>query len=474
LDNGNKHIVNQINATINCNHKNLASLQELGLGELIANGLENLAPYLDKNFGDDIVRFQDIEIAVDIEQNAINSISAQISTALKNVLEESLGTTKSDNNNTSAAITAKAITQETIFLHFLEYGTIPWFNGKINFEELPLEDNSFIKLLKTLLTKSVNARIRLVKQLSKEQLNSLLRKVCSKSFYVGLSAFIASIKTHAGHYSERYGAAYLLNTKMQVAALHSYFGKNKSNSFQEFLSRYWSEFISLSKEVCNGKHGFFLAKIKEQLPVHLVATLPTTEQVIGFTTAKEAAEATNKEATLSDAFKEKEKNQGQLVSNAGIILLHPFIPRFFNKLGLIENGQFISLTHQQRAICLLHYLATSKEEFPEEELVLQKHLCNYPLDGTLPKELPISPFEKEEAEIVLQSALQHWTALKSKSSHSLQVNFLRRKGMLEPDSLGFLLHVENQTADILLNQLPWVLSMVQWSWLPNLLTIKWR
>ncbi|MEM9544977.1 MAG: contractile injection system tape measure protein [Bacteroidota bacterium] len=167
------------------------------------------------------------------------------------------------------------------------------------------------------------------------------------------------------------------------------------------------------------------------------------------------------------------EDQSVRVENAGIVLVHPFLTTFFEKVGLIEKGKFISLECQQRAVCLLHFIATGQLEFEEHALHFQKYICNYPLNGIIPKYLPISPFEKDEVESLLHAVLGYVTALKGTSPQGLRGNYLVRNGVLEVEGAEPILHVEQMTADILLKQVPWTLSYAQWPWNPHLLTIKW-
>jgi hypothetical protein len=67
------------------------------------------------------------------------------------------------------------------------------------------------------------------------------------------------------------------------------------------------------------------------------------------------------------------------VQNSGLILLHPFIHRFFVHIGIDGNNGVVFAGEKDLAIQALHYLATGQEDFFEADLVFVKFLCGVPL-----------------------------------------------------------------------------------------------
>ena len=82
--------------------------------------------------------------------------------------------------------------------------------------------------------------------------------------------------------------------------------------------------------------------------------------------------------------------------------------------------------------------------------------------------------EKEECENLLQVVLEHWGALGSTTPDGLRQGFLQREGKLEKKSNGWYLQVEQKTMDMLLSKLPWNLSMIQFSWMKEVLRVEWN
>lgn len=164
--------------------------------------------------------------------------------------------------------------------------------------------------------------------------------------------------------------------------------------------------------------------------------------------------------------------EGVVVENAGLVLLHPFLPRFFDALGVAAGGELID---PERALCLLHLLATGEAVAPEHRLTLSKVLCGVPLDRPVAADVGLTEDETAEAETLLKAVVGHWSALGHTSTDALRGEFVARAGVLSVDADGdWLLRVEARTLDILLDRLPWGISLVRTPWMPRLLKVEWR
>lgn len=163
---------------------------------------------------------------------------------------------------------------------------------------------------------------------------------------------------------------------------------------------------------------------------------------------------------------------GLLVDCAGIVLLHPFLPQFFAGLGLTAGDD---LREPGRALCLLHHLATGERTAPEHRTTLAKALCGLPLDRPVEADVGLTDAETAEADALLQAVIRHWEALRNSSPDALRAEFLQRPGVLSDSPDGdWLLRVENRTADILLDQLPWGCSPVWLPWMGRMMMVEWR
>lgn len=161
--------------------------------------------------------------------------------------------------------------------------------------------------------------------------------------------------------------------------------------------------------------------------------------------------------------------------NAGLVLLWPYLPGFFERTGLVKEQQFVSEEAQERAVLLLHYLTFGFENGQEYEMTLNKILCGLelskPVNPCLPK---FSAEELREGENLLQAVIYNWPALKKMSVMALQSMFLRREGMLFTRDGQWVLKVKEETYDLLLDQMPWGIGTVRLPWMEQLLIVEWR
>jgi hypothetical protein len=161
------------------------------------------------------------------------------------------------------------------------------------------------------------------------------------------------------------------------------------------------------------------------------------------------------------------------VNNSGTVILHPFLKPYFEDLGLWADKKFVSDDAHQRAVLLLHYLATGETKVAEFNLALQKVMCGYPLDDTLPDSIILTKKEIAEAKNLLNAVISHWVPLKNTSIQGLRASFLQREGKLELRENGWLLTIEQKTLDILLGKLPWGISTIRLPWMKELLNVDW-
>jgi Contractile injection system tape measure protein len=187
---------------------------------------------------------------------------------------------------------------------------------------------------------------------------------------------------------------------------------------------------------------------------------------------RDPAAASGTSATDGTPITDDDLDEGIVVPVAGIVLLHPFLLRLFEVTGVATGDELLD---PDRALVLLHYLATGDFDAPEHAVAVAKLLCGLPLDRPLEPCLEPSTSDLAEADEVLHAVLGHWGALGGSSIEALRWEFLGRPGILrsDPDN-GWVLHVEARTADVLLDQLPWGLSMVKTPWMDDILRVDWR
>lgn len=160
------------------------------------------------------------------------------------------------------------------------------------------------------------------------------------------------------------------------------------------------------------------------------------------------------------------------VADAGLVLLHPFLPALFEARGLAAHGRFIDDAAWQHAIHLAAFLATGERSPREPELVMAKLLCGWPLDETVAS-ATLGDADAAEGEALLRAAIAHWTALGQASPTALRETFLLRPGRLGRSAEGWRLEVERRGTDVLLDRLPWGLGAVRLPWMRRPLFVDW-
>lgn len=160
---------------------------------------------------------------------------------------------------------------------------------------------------------------------------------------------------------------------------------------------------------------------------------------------------------------------------AGLVLLHPFLPAFFQALNLLDASgkQFRDSAAQERAIHLLYYLGAGATEPPEYELELPKLLCGLPLEEPVARYINLTEQETTEANTLLQSVITHWQVLKNTSPAGLREAFLQRDGKLSRMENGWKLLVERKAQDVLLGRLPWGIGVVKLPWMGEMVWVEW-
>ncbi|MDN3670813.1 contractile injection system tape measure protein [Echinicola jeungdonensis] len=159
------------------------------------------------------------------------------------------------------------------------------------------------------------------------------------------------------------------------------------------------------------------------------------------------------------------------LSQAGLVLLHPFLKTFFQKTGLL--GEKNNIQDPEYATHLLHYVATKEEKGFEHQMLFEKYCCGIPLEKPINREVEISMGHQFMTEELLEAVRDHWKALKNTGTDTLRAEFLCRMGKLDLRGDHPKLHLERKTQDILLDQLPWNISMVKFPWKKELLFVEW-
>jgi len=165
---------------------------------------------------------------------------------------------------------------------------------------------------------------------------------------------------------------------------------------------------------------------------------------------------------------------GYLANDAGLILLHPFLPRLFEVTGIAPGG-ILPEAMLPRAAALLHWLVKGREEFHEYELTTIKILLGLAPESTLLVGGGLlDESERAEAEALLAAVISHWNVLGKTGVNTLRESFLQRRGLLRDTDAGWQLQVETEPYDLLLGRLPWSISIVRLPWMSRPIFTEWH
>jgi hypothetical protein len=337
------------------------------------------------------------------------------------------------------------------FAHFLETGTLPWWfrlpSGRTledvlagSWQSAPTPSASIaLALLRA--AESQTARMRLVRQFTPSFLEQLLAAVAPDRAGV-VRRLLAEI--------ERLAPSVAARRDLAEQAWHAAFSDLGGSAPSAALKGSSPDLQRLAARV-------------ERFRLTVLGQLPDSQL---------ADERRDKQRNETPARTERQPDlaEGLFVDCAGIVLLHPFLPRLFEGLGIAGDGK---LVQPNRALGLLHFLATGERRAPEYALVLSKVLCGLPLDAPLAAPDDITRDEEEEATALLEAVIRHWEALGSTSVDALRGTFLVRAGKLSERGDDTVLQVEAGSFDILLDKLPWGIGAIQLPWMRKILWVEW-
>lgn len=197
--------------------------------------------------------------------------------------------------------------------------------------------------------------------------------------------------------------------------------------------------------------------------------------VVKDTFRKQAKTETKTSTTTESKLAIQERlEEGIVIPNAGMILLHPLLSQFFQKLGLVLQDRKSWLDEQAcaRAINVLQAVLAGDANYAEDELVLHKLLLGYPLADPVPI-IAATEEERKEGDALLRAVIGAWDKLGNSSPTALRDSFLLRQGILRQKANGWQLQIEKNTFDILLDSFPWGYHTLKTPWMEEVMFVEW-
>lgn len=377
------------------------------------------------------------------------------------------------------------IIAEDLFFSFLKKGIIlenGWLKSieKINLE-LEINDSLIQKLI-SLFLQNPNALIRFIYTFSEEFKSKIEGQI--ESFQNGFKESLQlMLVSKIDYFPET-----ILESWIEFMTWEFYFFKEKKitettiyNAIKIISSEYWgikiSSFLSLKKILDPEIKSYNSSQI-------INSDIITFWKIVlnDFNSIQKMKEFETEQTHTIEIQKKIELESPDIrteniiyVDNAGLILLHPFLNPLFEQLNLCKNEIWTSKINQHKAILLTQFLIKGEIKTGENQLVLNKILCGFPIENVVNTKLEITPTEIEKCEKLLLAVIEHWKILGDTSIAGLRETFLQRKGKIVLTEYEKLeLWVKQEGVDVLLNQLPWGIEMIKTPWMKDFLQCYWN
>ena len=381
---------------------------------------------------------------------------------------------------------SKETITENLFFDFLKTGSIPENALFITLEELivHLEINaSFIDKLKACFLRNNDSLIRFIYAFPESFKTKIENQIDAfQTEFKELLQFV--LVTKANYFSN-----IAIESWIEFMTWQFYFYKEKQVSktvvyetVRTFSSLYWDikipSFLTLKElldpEISIYKNNFLAINNDFIAFWELVLVDFNPENLVKESTSEEKNTIELNQKNEFEAPNSKTENM-IYVENAGLILLHPFLKSLFEQLELSKKDIWTSKINQHKAILLTQFLICGETKIGENELVLNKILCGFPIENVVNTQLEITQKEIEKCKSLLQAVIEHWKILGDTSIAGLRETFLQRKGkILLTENEKLELWVKQEGVDILLAQLPWGIEMIKTPWMKDFLQCYWN
>lgn len=503
------HIINKLFVEVDCNSMEEALRLKQNLGQFVT---EKLSTHLSKAFDElgTSDQFYTIDkVAVAFENDFFKEFNlSEITNKIHTRTTETLSSNRNSLSIYNQNFKNRKDRNYEVFIYFLENGRYPWFFAEketLNLEEL----TSFLKEAQphslTQCLSKTEAQRRLVyqfgehpkfilavwrfyaesKKIPKNSINALfalVSKVEEKNIFEELGSSLFQYDRLSGPERER------------RLIKHFEFYKSKSDLSLETLQNLSNFFnlkigISFTPTVLiasfqNLENATLVFQPSKKLSFHKSNNVSTKELEERLISTPVKFQYQRPTLDSDDTFKEEhqsiehtpveiDESQGLILPNCGLVLLHPFLSILFEELGVLDPQKQVTEEYYDLVVQLLHFIAKGEENVSEQQLGAAKQLCGVPSSYPIKKESVLQEKHKKEALNLIQTVLNYWSALKNTTASGLRGQFLNRSGKWVTTAEKIELFIERQTADILLDQLPWGLSMVKLPWLKKMIYVTW-
>lgn len=418
------------------------------------------------------------KISLNIGKCSEDDFSAKLAGLVKNALidhlhQPSTGSEKMRIEQIEAGNTNSAGSSITALLYYLEHGVYPWWFTAAIYRS-PAE---IIAQLDSVQWQDIISGIMALQRNNPGAASSIRKRFinCTGSAHYGhaINYLVANAIGMPGNHEQLsfdvlvklITSQFGLDARQVEANLVDYLlacnGQKKGDLLGSFAARFFTRFgrqvdiagLKPVNELPQSTRDYLKELIQQPVEFNLGEQAPQDEPA-----------ALNKDAGPDAVY----------VSNAGLVILHPFLAPLFEALGLLSGGKtFVNSLAAFKAVCLLHYLQTGSVQYEEQFMALNKIMCGIGIQTALPANVLLTGAELSECDALLEALVTHWEALKSSSAGAVRETFLTRNGKLAFKEGSYLLQVERQPVDVLMDRLPWGISTIKLPWLQQIIYTEW-
>ena len=161
------------------------------------------------------------------------------------------------------------------------------------------------------------------------------------------------------------------------------------------------------------------------------------------------------------------------INNAGVVIILPFLTSLFERLGFVNGDGFVNDVRRKEAIMIIQYIVTGAEKCYENDIPFNKILCDFPLEEPVDTNIDIVKSKFEICDELVDHVIARWSALKTITPDGFRKTFLQRDGILRNRNGAWMVHIEKESFDVLLDRLPWAISIIRLPWLKSLIYVDW-
>ena len=165
------------------------------------------------------------------------------------------------------------------------------------------------------------------------------------------------------------------------------------------------------------------------------------------------------------------------IGNAGLCLLSPWLLRLYDRLGYLdpERKKFKDTYSRIRAVFVLQYLVYGEErKYPESDLPFNCLLADLPFSVPLPRQLPLTEVEMQTADGMIAGVKANWPKMDGTSVAGFRRSFILRGGRLVRHESRWLLTVDENAYDVLLDTVPWGFRQIRLPWINGYIQVVWH